>query len=186
MKYNVYSLKTSDDYEKIPYGYAESPDSVDNLWVYQGEPLKADEEDQTWNKPTFIIEYGEFPDYLDNDCGWPIISLKMMEAIKKYANNSGDIKWYPILIKNVKVEMQYYVALIDHFKNFEEIVDYSKSRKLKNGKVYLPHFKYDLVDNFDVFVLESYNSSLFISNKLKLQLESENFKGLGFEDWYAS
>ena len=186
MEYKIFSLRESEDYEKQKYDLAIAPDFVDSVWIYQGYPLKNNEDEKEWKEPTFEITYGGFPDYLDNDCNWKIFSERLKESIIENANNASNVLWLPIKVINGETFRTYYALLIDHFLEKEEIVNYEKSKKLKSGEVYLPHIRYDKVKNFDLFVMEDKGSTIFISNNLKSILEKENFTGLGFEDWKAS
>jgi hypothetical protein len=186
MEYQIYSLRESEDYEKQKYDYVVSPDNVDSAWIYQGCPLKDDEDEKEWKEPTFEITYGEFPDYLGNDCRWILCSQKLKECINKNANNASEALWLPVKVINGITFNTYYALLIEHYLRDEDIVNYEKSKKLKNGEVYLPHLKYDKVKDFDLFVMEDNGSTIFISQKLKDMLKEENLTGLGFEDWNAS
>lgn len=181
---NIYTFRVSDDYEESLYGFAESSKSVDPLWIYQGHPLKEDEINKEWQIPTFKMLEGKFPDFLDNDCSWVLCSKKMKEIIENNANNSSSIKWLPVKIYDGKSLETYYAALIEYY--LEDIIDFNKSKKLKNGEIYLPHFKYENIKKYDLFAYENDNTSFFISEKLKNILEMSDLRGLDFEDWYAS
>ena len=186
MEYKIWSLRESDNYDKQNFDYAESPDYVDSLWIYQGYPLKDDEKNKEWEEPTFTINYGDFPDYLGNDCSWCLCSEKLKKIMDNYANNADVIRWLPVKILNGETFKTYYALLIENYLEFDKIVNIEKSKKLKDGKVYLPHFIYSQIKDYDLFIKEDGGKSIFISQKLKDILEKENLTGLGFEDWKAS
>ncbi|WP_198362756.1 imm11 family protein [Testudinibacter aquarius] len=125
-------------------------------------------------------------DYLDNDCNWALCSAKMRDVIEKHANNSSEITWIPVKARDGETITPYYAILIE--KAFEEnvAVNYEKSRKLRDGEIYSPHFNYDVVKDKDIFTLEDYPSYVFISEKLKDILEKSGVTGVGFGNWHAS
>lgn len=86
MKYNIFSFRESDDYDKKRYGFAESPDSVDPIDIYQGLPLE-----KPWSEPMFELTEGHFSDYLSNDCDWVLCSEKLKQCIETNAINATDI-----------------------------------------------------------------------------------------------
>ncbi len=180
MAYNIFSFRESDDYEKIRYGFAESPEIVDTIDIYQGSPLE-----KPWNEPMFGLTEGRFSDFLSNDCDWVLCSGKLKRCIERNAINATDITWCPVAVNDGDVVETYYALLMEHSR--ENIVDIQKSRKLRDGKICLPHFVYDKIKDVDIFALgEDYLNGLYISEQLKLVIEAEKLTGVGFEDWYAS
>lgn len=180
MKYNIFSFRESDDYDKKRYGFAESPDSVDPIDIYQGLPLE-----KPWSEPMFELTEGHFSDYLSNDCDWVLCSEKLKQCIETNAINATDITWCSVAVNDGDVVKTYYALLME--TPMKEILDIEKSRKLRDGKIYLPHFVYDKIKDVDIFALEEeYLGGLYISERLKLIIEAENLAGVGFEDWYAS
>ncbi len=179
METQIYTFRESDDYEINNFGYAQPPSYIDSTIVYQG--LKLEDE---WKIPVFQMQDGEFSDYLDNSCRWVLCSQKLRAIIDEFSNNSNIITWLPVDVNNGEKIEKYFTLLIDF--HLEDIVDFDKSKKLKNGDIYLPHFIYNKISNFDLFVYEEKPSSPFISKKLKLSLQESKITGLGFEEWKAS
>lgn len=186
MKKNIYYFRESESYEKDGYGYAESSDAVDSVWIYQGTPLKEDEEDKTWETPVFMMEYGKFADYLDNDCGWCLCSEKLKNILEPYIDNAFKVLWLPVNVRGDETMITYYALLIETPLFQKEVVDYEKSKKLKDGEVYLPHFVYSKIKNFSLFVVDEYPSYVFVSNEIKQILENEKITGIGFQNRKAS
>ncbi|MGT2742515.1 hypothetical protein [Streptococcus plurextorum] len=178
---SVWTFKENEDYHKL-YDCAVSPEYVDSLWIYQGFPLKEDEEDKDWKEPSFSIQYGDFPDFILNDCQWILCSERLKDCISKNISDS-KVKWLPIKVINGDTFCRYYSMLIEDFFKEDIIVNHEMSRKLKNGEIYLPIFIYNRIKNLDLFVVQNDGIHIFISDKLKKVLEVEKFKGLGFEQW---
>lgn len=176
---SIYSFREEDNYEQNGWGFAISTSSVDPILVYQGYPLE-----EEWEEPVFYLEYGDFPDYLSNICGWTICSTTLKEAILKNVNKS-KITWLPILVQKGDEQRRYHAMLIDSFLKLEDVVNFQKSKRLKSGEVYLPIFSHDKIKDLDTFVLEDKNSTIFIAEKIMRILSEKNLKGLGFEAWRA-
>lgn len=179
MTYNIFTFMESDDYDKNNFGFAEAPDEIDPIDIYQGCPL----EDE-WKAPVFELPDGKFADLLSNDCGWILCSEKLKSCIDGNAVNASDLKWFPASVNNGELAVPYYVLLIDRY--LEDVVNIEKSRKLVDGKVYLPHFIYAKIKHLDLFTTEDNPSDIFISERLKKIIEQGHFSGVGFNDWYAS
>ncbi len=169
----------SDDYDKKHFGFAEAPDEVDPIDIYQGYPLEKE-----WKEPVFELPDGKFADLLSNDCNWILCSEKLKSCIDGNAVNASDLKWFPISVNNGELIKPYYVLLMDQY--LEDVINIEKSRKLADGKIYLPHFIYDKIKHMDLYTIEGNSSDVFISERLKKIIEQEHFTGVGFNDWYAS
>ena len=133
----------------------------------------------------FELTEGHFSDYLSNDCDWVLCSEKLKQCIETNAINATDITWCSVAVNDGDVVKTYYALLME--TPMKEILDIEKSRKLRDGKIYLPHFVYDKIKDVDIFALEEKHlGGLYISERLKLIIEAEPLTGVGFEDWYAS
>ena len=174
----IFNFRESDDYDEKCYGFAVAFDDVDPIAVYQGYPLENE-----WVEPIFRMEYGEYTDYICNDCGWTLCSPKLKEAIEHNIGDAPNVMWLPAKVRNDDEQRIYYICLITSFLKIDDVVNKEKSRALKDGKIYLPCFDAKKLTGIHIFSLENFNSRPFISEQLKNILEKENFTGLGFEEW---
>ena len=133
----------------------------------------------------FELTEGRFSDFLSNDCDWVLCSEKLKQCIETNAINATDITWCSVAVNDGDVVKTYYALLME--TPMKEILDIEKSKKLKDGEIYLPHFVYDKIKDVDIFTLEEeYPNYIYISDRLKQRIEAENLAGVGFEVWYAS
>jgi hypothetical protein len=175
---NIYSLRESDDYDEKDYGFAEIFDEIDPVIIYQGYPLE-----EEWKEPLFRMEYGEYSDFISNDCNWVMCSPNLKRTIENNVDEETEIIWLPVKVQNENEIREYYICLLTFFYTADDVLNKEKSKKLKNGEIYLPYFDSRKVDGKDIFILADNNSSVFVSENLKINLESENLSGLGFEKW---
>ncbi len=179
MKYNIFTFRESDDCDKKRYGFAESPDDVDPIDIYRS-PLK-----KPWSEPMFELTEGRLSDFLNNDCDWILCSEKLKQCIEGNAINATDIKWCPVEVNGGEVVETYFALLIE--EPLKDVLDVEKSRKLRDGEIYLPHFIYDKVKDVDIFTLEAdYPDYVYISDRWKQIIEAEHLTGIEFRDWHAS
>lgn len=174
----VFSLKESDDYEENNYGFAEVFGDIDPITMYQGHPLE-----EEWQEPLFRMEYGEYADFISNDCDWILCSSKLKDVIERNISSAYNVVWLPTEVQNANEIRTYYVCLITSFLKIDDVVNKEQSRVLENGEIYLPCFDSKKLVGKQIFSLENFNNEIFISNTLKNILEQENFIGLGFEEW---
>jgi hypothetical protein len=173
----IFSLRESDDYDKKDYGFAKSPDWIDFV-IYQGYSLE-----EEWQEPIFQLEYGVYADFISNDCAWAICSLNLKEFIESNIEKLQDVVWLPVRVENKEEIRQFYACHVTSHYKYKDVLNIEKSKKLRNGEIYLPCFDESKLKGIHIFSLENHSSSLFISPEMKNMLDSENFTGMGFEEW---
>lgn len=124
------------------------------------------------------IEEGAYQDYLSNDLGWPLMSLKLKTCIEKFAAKAPKHKWVKanVLLNDLSVEYFYLV-----FLEKPNVLDRTKT-KIVNDDYMHGVFSYTKIEGYDFFSHESaFNNNIIISNRLKSEIEETNISGVCLE-----
>ena len=147
---------------------------------------------------TFTISKGLLFDYLETNIAYPLVSIRLKEAID--ANTTIKLyRWLRAIIKDTRTNeiTIYYMPL---FENKVDTINYEKSKYLDEEKTNLvvPCFSLEKIKSLDFFPKhdETYNKSmeketpyfvdhhLIVSKKLKNIIRKNKLTGIRFEkEW---
>jgi hypothetical protein len=178
MEYKVYYLKPSKDYDKLRFGFAESPKHIDSTIINEGLPLE-----EEWKSVTLQMKYGLFSDFLDTSLNLPLCSNTLKSIIEDNCVNKSEINWLPVKINDGNKLETYFFLHVPHFT--PNVIDMDKSWR-DEEVIFAPHFKYELIKDKDVFASDDDLTKVYFSEKLKKSIEKENLLGVGFDSWKAS
>jgi len=124
-------------------------------------------------------------DYMDNDIDWFVVSSKFKNVMEKMGGT--DIQYLPVMFKNNEnssILDDYFVANIcssiealDFDKSDYRYLE-SKGRKLLSVSRYV--LKGDFIKGYNILRLKESNIPIFVSEKFKDTVESNNLTGCEF------
>jgi hypothetical protein len=173
------------DYEKdvdaILVNIAERKLKFDRYDVNKGQELK---EKQIYCNET--EGKNVYTDYIANNLAWFVVSERLKDMLLEF--NIGDTEFIPLLKENTEKIIGYLANII----NTVDAIDLSKSlyKKMtyhREGKeeTYNSIIKYALIEKEigerDLFRLDGYNTSIFISERLKNAMNKAKMTGCDFQ-----
>ena len=124
-------------------------------------------------------------DYLPNSLAWPLVSEKLMQIIARQLIHDEDLFWISASVSTAAETRNYYVP---RFGTMHDVLDWEKTTMVPKTKhIIRPVFSAAKLRELAIFPLPAENnlwkitSSLYVSDKLKKSMESENVTGVSFE-----
>ena len=175
------------DYENIEGNVVCSSDEMYGIDRYALEQGKYYD---NWDD-RFIFHFdpqqgGKWTDYLSTDLGWFVISMKFKEILDRIGIT--NIQYIPIRIKNViddNVVVGYFVANICSIIDALDLEhsDYSEFELDENEKVLSVRkyaLKRNVIKELQIFRVEKSQMAIFVSEKVKEEVERNNITGCDF------
>ena len=130
----------------------------------------------------------KFIDYQGNDLGWLVVSNKLKDIFTAF--NCNKIQFIPIKIKDEAtgtIRTDYF--LVNIFNVITDLFDYENSKfvgikpkknePLKSVRFYA--FKEKATDDLYIFKIKENTFPVFISGKVKKEIENNNIQGCDFK-----
>ncbi|MBE5840493.1 MAG: hypothetical protein E7304_03700 [Butyrivibrio sp.] len=124
-------------------------------------------------------------EYLLNVKRWPIVHSKVMTAFKKAEING--IRWYPIKLIDIETQKENNDYFVMQIMNVIDAFDMEKSKFKYNAKydfyTFIPEETYlnvDVCRKYDIFRCDKSLAALYVSDKIKSMVQSNNWRGFYF------
>ncbi|MFH6987914.1 imm11 family protein [Flavobacterium collinsii] len=123
-------------------------------------------------------------DYQPNDFLWPLMSERLRSVVQASLAGNEHIDWVDCKVRKGNEERTYYIL------RFNKILDVLNMEETSfvNGtdRIIRPVFSYSKIKDYSIFTKPSFQdlwripSALYISEKLKKEIEKEKLTGLDF------
>jgi hypothetical protein len=129
---------------------------------------------------TLNIEEGYFEDYLANNLGWPLMSLKLKKIFDKYAIGAPKFKWTKAkVLFSVNSELREYYYLISLDK--PDVLDSQKTRFVDEDYIY-GVFAYEKIKDYTFFPHPSVsNNDLIVCGQIRDEMINAGITGAYLE-----
>jgi hypothetical protein len=164
----------AEDEQYAPFGVAYAPEDTDlHLVPISGEKVI------TWSSINLDLRDGDFADYLANDLGARLCSLKLKNIIEENLSQIDEVQWLESTVINSSgLEKKYYIL---HFPVNYEVIDRDKSIIVNEKFIVKGILNYSAVQSRHVFTYPNEAGRRFFINKeLKKNIEDNNCTGISF------
>lgn len=164
------------------YYYLHFVEDEGSIAVSLAEPPHEIVETKNGDVIKFSVD-GEFvEDYLANDLGWPLMSLKMKSVIDKFcAPHENQLSWQPASVTTDRGEtIRFYIP---KFLGDIDVIDREKSKVIDGtlGEMIIKAcLSLDKVKKLDFFPLPKSEIRLIVSDNLKKEIEKHQLSGVDF------
>lgn len=125
-------------------------------------------------------------DYQPNDFLWPLMSERLKSVVEVNLTGNENIDWIDCKVRKGKEERTYYIL---RFNKMLDVLNMDETRFV-NGTDHIikPVFSASKIKDFTVFVKPSFEnlwkipSALYISEKLKKEIQKMKLSGLDFSN----
>ncbi|OPZ85928.1 MAG: hypothetical protein BWY76_01192 [bacterium ADurb.Bin429] len=128
-----------------------------------------------WILPKFYFTGSHMPDYLMNDVGWHICSLKLVDAIASVCTELDFVRFLPVHVYTSDRIIEYYVIHIEKATNAIDIY----ATVYIDDAIVKPAFKSYALEGVNIF--SYYNSEkIYITEQLHSRILYTDCSGISF------
>ena len=158
------------EYESFGVAYLVSKDSQISI-ARNGKTNKG------WNKLSLEFKQGDFVDYMSNELGGRLCSLRLKEIIKSKKTSHDVIEWLPVEIIKGKEARDYYFLC---FPENVDVLDSNRSSRV-DSLIIKPFFDKEKIKNHAIFGLPDEDSHrTYVSNDMREAIEDAGITGISF------
>ena len=163
-----------EDEQYAPFGVAYAPEDTDLFLI----PISG-EKVITWSSINLALRDGDFADYLANDLGARLCSLKLKNIIEKNLSQIDEVQWLESTVVNSSgLEKKYYIL---HFPVDYEVIDRNKSIIVNEEFIVKGVLDYSAVQGHHIFTYPNEaGRRLFVNKDLKKVIEDNKCTGISF------
>jgi hypothetical protein len=154
------------------FGYAKAPKDLNRTVLPETGVIGH------WEKPNFILTKGEFADYLNCDISWPLFSAELKNIVSNFAQNKEELQWLEVQVKKNEECSTYFIP---HLIVKPDLLNPKMSFFGPGNLLIKPVFDKQKIGSRDIFSLLKRRYTIYVSQRLRKEIERNKLCGYHFE-----
>jgi hypothetical protein len=129
-----------------------------------------------WEVPTFLLQDGDWTDYLADNLGWHLCSLPLRGAIEKCLNGGEAAQWLPAKVCTEDQTRDYFVL---HLYRASDVLCHSRCI-MSGAMVVKPVLDDSLIEDLALFTYDLKSSWVYVADQIRKAVLAEGLTGVKF------